>query len=299
MVEVKEGDPDFEKCDEADCPTKATSEEFDACMRSLTCRMDCMFEMGCKPCDGCCQPATCGDDVVNTSINASNVVAQEECDDSKDDTCNNCFRDRRVFVTSKSYCGNMNPRDDKENCIATDDVQKTFGKTLVERGDARCQELAGSANLPNPATMKAWLSVNAMDQPAARFSAATNGFSGRYMMMRKEPVGEILVAEGWEGLVDGLDLPDEVKGLEFDEMGEPRASVTVWTNTNADGSSGPKHCKEWTNIGNESGGFGRTDITDLPNSEWTTALNADVVASATCSTPNRLYCFEDPDPPAP
>lgn len=220
----------------------------------------------------------------------------EECDDGNDDGddgCRNCFRDRRVFVTSERYCGNMN-EDNSGACDGTPNV--VMGKDSAMRGDARCQALAMAANVSNPDKqilnpdkMKAWLSKGAGDQPAVRFSAATKGkeFAGRYVMVKADNSLEV-VAYGWEGLIGVNDMNTLEHAINLDEKGVGPLAVTVWTNVNANGTSASEnHCESWTEATTMIyGGYGTTEA---KNEQWTAAQ-----MPATCNNANRLYCFEDP-----
>ncbi len=282
-----------EDCDKTSCLADEFQDTFNTCMRGLTCKMSCEFRAReCTPCDGCCKNATCGDGVVNTPMDTG---VEEECDGEAGcaDDCR--FERRRVFVTSQAYCGDMAIYD-QSNCMGNGG-----GLTGVERGDARCRELATAANelnpdkqILNPDKMKAWLSTTNADHPAMRFSGATEGFAGRYVMVKKnvdQSFEEILVAYGWAGLIDGLDVPDDkMTGIDINEKGVQLDMVqTVWTNVKADGtSSGSDHCNGWNAVAGDpkpKGGYGYTDVV---NAEWTAA------GAENCSNAKRLYCFEDP-----
>ncbi len=240
-------------------------------------------------CTNACLMAKCGDGIVHIGV--------EECDDDKDDRCLNCFLDRRVFATSVEYCGNMNPKD-KSICIVSDSGLETMGKMGVARGDARCNELAKSATPPLEMgkKMKAWLSTNGEDQPAARFKAATSGFEGRYVMFEKDgdAFKKVVVAYGWIGLisVNDMSMATLEKGINIDEMGAATPG-TVWTNVKADGTvASDQHCTEWGAPGTMiKGAYG---LTEVKNTQWTVV--GDPVGVESCSNAKRLYCFEDPAP---
>jgi cysteine-rich repeat protein len=215
-----------------------------------------------------CKLAVCGDGIVQTG--------EEECDDGNQtdvgDACpNSCFLDRRVFLTSKIYCGNMNGYADSAcNGDALDD-----GIVGVARGDARCNELLTARK---GFTFKAWLSDAMLSSPSARFKASTDGFGGRYILVNKSTA----VAKGWAGFVMGATV-----AINITEAGVPPPNPgRVWTNTTAEGKlSTGAHCVGWTKTEGQAGN-GKTDgVGDA----WT-----DNPAAYECFSPGRLYCFEDP-----
>lgn len=215
-----------------------------------------------------CKLAVCGDGIVQTG--------EEECDDGNQtdvgDGCpNSCFLDRRVFLTSKIYCGNMNGYAETAcNGDALDD-----GIVGVARGDARCNELLTARE---GFTFKAWLSDAMLSSPFARFKASTDGFGGRYILVNKSTA----VANGWAGFVKGATV-----AINITEAGVPPPNPgRVWTNTTAEGKlSTGAHCVGWTKTEGQAGN-GKTDgVGDA----WT-----DNPAAYECLSPGRLYCFEDP-----
>lgn len=212
----------------------------------------------------------CGDGVVDT-------MDGEECDGGNE--CWNCLLDRRVFVTSAFYCGDMGIFNN--GCTSN-------GKGMgVARGDARCNEVAKSAKPPLGKKMKAWLSTGAGDQPDKRFNAAAAGkkFEGRYVMVKADKT-EVVVAYGWAGLIGG-----ELKhAINIDENGLQHMDGTAWTNTTTLGevSDAIDSCGAWGSpSSNDNGRFGKIAMTDQ---QWTAA------GAENCSNAKRLYCFEDPDP---
>ena len=147
--------------------------------------------------------------------------------------------------------------------------------------DAKCQSLADAAGLSG--IFKAWLS-DGNQSPDTRFSF----FSGPW---RLPP-----------NAVDGGDLPPVVATdledlttcgatclkhpINRTETGEIlQGSITVWTNTLADGTASTASCAGWTSsdIGN-TGLFGDASQAD---SKWT-----NTTATFGCNSALSLYCFE-------
>lgn len=280
-----------EACDATHCKDKATDVEFEKCMRSLVCKMNCSFlEKTCTPCEGCCQPATCGDGVENTSSKSA-AAASEECDDGNDDEddgCRKCFLDRRVFVTDAVYCGDLGEYLDG---VCKGNSSKEVG---VERGDERCREAAESAvpMIGDVGNMKSWLSVGDEDQPANRFNAANkeNLFAGRYVMVGEQAL--TTVAYGWDGLtaVNDMMAVELVNAIVIDQAGAKlETAAAAWTSTTTLGVTTAATCGEWASTDGQ-GGYGRV-LESVKGEIWT--YNSDV----DCSFPARLYCFEDPPAP--
>ena len=225
---------------------------------------------------GCKLARSCGDGQIDDDYG-------EECDGEPGCAIDCRFERRRVFVTSQVYCGDMGTFSNACN--------KDGGELLgVARGDARCQELAKAAGFPTWDKMKVWLSSDDTDQPKNRFNAAAKGkeFGGLYVMVDAQDV-EILVAQGWTGLVDGmLDTPDMNGGINVDEYGAFVPEATVWTNvkTNGELTGADSDCMQWANSTTmATGGCGRTSAKDT---QWT------AFQALLCLSPSRLYCFEDP-----
>lgn len=234
-------------------------------------------------CEAGCTKPICGDKITN-------YFFDEECEEGDLD-CSGCRRvRRRVFVTSRLYCGNLGEYDPvMKECgeyKRNDDEAGGIG-----RGDERCRQLALNAVPPieNAKSMKAWLSHGTTDKqdPKGRFSAAKGEtFVGWYVMVRGE--NEVLVARGWNDLIDGaLENP-----IRVNEAGATIVKILqVWTNTNYDGLPLKNNCGAWASKETDiQGGHG---LVSKINLEWSNSALRD------CNAPARLYCFEDPDPPAP
>lgn len=203
--------------------------------------------------DGCpttCEFAYCGDGFVQLEV--------EECDDSNEDDedgCDqSCVRTRRVFLTSKSYEGDI-------------------GGLLF--ADKECEIRATLGGLERPDRFKAWLS-DSRESPATRFHHSP----GRY-----ELLDGTKVADSWDDLTDGS-IAAPILINEFGELYDP---ITVLTNTRPDGTSGSAEfsCEDWTTGDFESevwkGFSGHT------NYEWTDSA---VYNPSFCGISARLYCFE-------
>ena len=209
-------------------------------------------------CEAECRVPACGD-------GTQNGEAGEACDDKNQEDGDGCSGDckaveRKVFVTSVAYNGNMKSDDKPEELM---------GLALA---DARCQQLAQAAGLPG--TFKAWLSTTDTS-PSKRFDTR---FAGLYRLTSADAA---IVAKGWKGLTSGTLL----HAIDADESGA-MIQQNVWTNTLPDGTSASmEHCSSWTDNGDASTTIGKSSATDH---SWTNSL-----PGQTCSGLNRLYCFED------
>jgi cysteine-rich repeat protein len=197
-----------------------------------------------------------------------NEVAGEACDDGNEEDGDGCAGDcgaeeRRVFVTSVQYLGDMNYGMENEDML-----------TGLALADARCAGLAAAAG--ELGSYKAWLS-SGEGWPTMRFDT---GFVGKY---RLRSAGYPVVAEGWGDLVDGalqhaVDADEAGNVIEF--------AKNVWTNTKADGTAASAlDCMGWT-------------VKDLTTTTIGTASAADnawteLLAGPACSDTRRLYCFQD------
>jgi cysteine-rich repeat protein len=212
-------------------------------------------------CETYCQPAICGDGILNP-------LAGEACDDSNaisgDGCADDCaFTERRVFVSSITVHGDFDSN--------LDNTAQLLGLDLA---DARCNALADDAGLAG--TYKAWLS-DSQTSPKDRFDTT---FTGRYILLDG---GYSIIATGWADLTDGT-LAHE---LEVDENGEVVWGELMWTNTGTDGARlSDSHCNGWTSrLASDSTAVGVSGHTDA---DWT-----DAVANS-CAGVLRFYCFEDP-----
>jgi cysteine-rich repeat protein len=177
---------------------------------------------GSDACLGDCQPATCGDGVV--------WVGVEQCDDADDDdldACGDCTEQRKVFVTSEQFMGDLGG---------------------VSGADLRCMVEASAAGLPGE--FRAWISAPGED---AFVRIGGQDFAGRYVL-----VDGTFVSHGGDDLIDGeLHHP-----IDRDPFGGP-AFALVWTGTDASGASSdyPETCFGWQEFlsagrAGESHGFG-------------------------------------------
>jgi len=137
--------------------------------------------------------------------------------------------------------------------------------------DASCQSLADAAGLSG--TYKAWLSdstTNVRD----RFTQAT----GPYVR-----VDGARIADDWADLTNNPTVSPLQANINVDETGST-VSAQVWTGSTFNGGSFGLDCLDWSSNNSadraRSGNVNRTDL------GWTS------IASPTCNTANRLYCFQ-------
>ncbi len=192
-----------------------------------------------------------------------------------------------VFVTSKAYPGNLVIKDPQE-------------QSGLRGADEICRGLAADALLPQSELFMAWLS-DGDDSPATRFVPAENGAAVRPYAL----LDGTLIAADWFELADGV-IENRINLTELWLVNNGEGdNVTVnfeevWTNTSPHGESlGPgQSCGEWESASaDDAGRFGVTgdDGPDVPEGEGDKigALWSQL-GSHTCSTPRRLYCFEQP-----
>lgn len=197
-----------------------------------------------------CILAACGDGFVHDG--------KEECDDGNlvpEDGCHQCYRTRKVFVTSDTYR-----------------ADQFMGLVGV---DQRCRSLAAQAGLPNSPSFKAWISDSTTSPDQRLFRGR-----GRY-----ELVNGLLVADDWDDLLtNGPENPIVV------DQNSQTHETGVWTGSNPDGTAaeGSDHCADWT-----SQDFGHTGFwgaSTETTADWTLA---DVPWNPNdCGAPRALYCFE-------
>ncbi|PJF20746.1 MAG: hypothetical protein CUN56_14610, partial [Phototrophicales bacterium] len=121
-----------------------------------------------------------------------------------------CAADKYVFVTSKTYDGNLG------GVLGADNI---------------CQALADRANLPG--RYLAWLSDNT-GSPSTRFNRALTNY---------KLTDGTTIANGWSDLTDGT-IDNQ---LVVDENGNTLPNAAIWSNTAGDGYPvGNLHCKNWT-----------------------------------------------------
>lgn len=162
---------------------------------------------------------------------------------------------RRTFVTSTSYSANQSG--------GTGDF------------DSACQVRATAGNLGG--TWISWTS-----------GASDNIFDRLYH--HQVPIrllNNTTVADNWADLIDGaIQSP-----INFNELGVPDNSGTVWTGTDGGGISTGSNCANWDS---SYGGYsGTSGVTDNAGGGWTN------IRVQTCSNAYKLYCFEQGGPAVP
>jgi hypothetical protein len=193
----------------------------------------------------------CGDGLVQPG---------EECDDPGDLHCFNCYRDRRVFVTSEG-------------------VQGDWAAAGI---DAWCNHLAAKAGLitDNQPRFKTWASTS-MGSAADRLFHSP----GRYVM-----VNDLVFAESWDDLVAG----NLLNPLNVDENSQTR-DYPVWTGTAPDGSAvvadDLDFCTDWTDDAFTK--YAHYGYSWRIDSDWT-LYDDQPVNPTVCGAWGSLYCFESP-----
>ncbi len=185
--------------------------------------------------DGCsnaCTLPVCGD---------GTIQASEQCDDGNTENGDGCsatcqLEQLRVFVTSKSYTGNLGG---------------------LAGADEECQVLADNVDLGG--TWMAWLSTS------------ESGPNDRFITKGTVPYTRLdrttIIANDWDELVQGPLL----HAIAFDENGINGGQNRVWTNTNNDGTprDSDKECHDWASEADE-GNHGNRTKTD---EKWTFESN--------------------------
>ena len=196
--------------------------------------------------------AVCGDGL---------VAGEEECDDPGDTACFNCVRDRLVFVTSKF------------------DFRGDFS-LAPQSLDYWCNHLAAAAGLlpvGQKGRFKPWISTS-----EASAAERLDHSKGRYVLRNG-----LVFALSWDALVAG----EILNALNVDENSQTR-QVTVWTDTNPDGSAMPgEHCNDWTSdSGDLLASYGESFALD---GNWTLSVG-EATNPDYCGGESALYCFESP-----
>ena len=177
-----------------------------------------------------------------------------------DVNCSDASADKRVFVSSVLYTGNLGG---------------------LAGADAKCQGLADSAGLCG--TFKAWLS-DATADAAARLTHAT----GNYVRTDGQ-----IVASGWAGLVSGtiqhaINLTEANGAAPVGTVKCGGTTITpVWTGSTTAGANVMNgSCSNWASSGSGPGGiFGNADAT---NAAWTAMCQI----VAVCQSTAAIYCVE-------
>jgi len=168
---------------------------------------------------------------------------------------------RLAFVTSAQGTGDLGSWDEAGPA------------TGLAAGDAICQSLATTADLPNASSFKAWLSSDAVD--------AVDRFDHDGPWMRLD---RVRVADDLAGLTDGF----LNTAIALTDTGEYLGLEGVWTGTDETGAAAGNNCENWT-TGSlpDSGRYGIADSADL---RWSTYLSTDVACDYQFY---RLYCLQD------
>ncbi|MGB1014521.1 MAG: hypothetical protein ACPG4T_10340 [Nannocystaceae bacterium] len=249
-------DPNYEACDDANDSNQ------DACTNECQAAAcgDGLLHVGYEACDdgnddntdaclSTCEYPSCGDGFVQ---------AGEECDGQAN--CNeSCIRDRYVFVTKKTHDGNF----------------KSSGMLSgIEVAHSICRARAIAAGIKSDADVLAWLS-DTTTSPAERFFRSP----GRYVL-----TDGTVVANSWDDLTDGtLEHP-----INLSEEGESPDSVSIWSNTAADGTLlSDQTCENWSSSSDDI--YSRVGSRNEFTSEWT---NREPPLAIPCSVTFSIYCFE-------
>lgn len=133
-----------------------------------------------------------------------------------------------------------------------------------------CSTSASDAGLPNSSAYRPWLSDDS-SSPSLEFDTM---YSGRYVTL-----DGTIVAEGWQGLIDGM-LDN---AIHLDEYGEEILYSIVWTATETDGTlDEAAPCDNFQSLGGVAAG-GAAYAT---NQDWTQT------GPLGCDDSLGLYCFE-------
>ncbi len=173
------------------------------------------------------------------------------------------------------------PAQKKEDQPVADTAKKVFVTRALFTGklgglagaDAKCATAAAAAGLPG--TFLAYLSTDTV-AAATRVTGAGPWSNAK---------GKLIFDGGasrWAGFPKA--------GLEIDETGgqvygyEDGGSGTYWTGSDAQGVSGPDHCKAWTEEQNSYGVVGTKSTT---GAAWVNSGRID------CSRKQSLICFQN------
>jgi len=176
---------------------------------------------------------------------------------AKEETLTELFAANLVFVTKGTYTGNLGG---------------------LGGADAICRTSATDAGLGG--NFRAWLSVffsgpDDTETPTTRFNVLP---LGPYFMLNGD-----IVADNFADLLDGS--INSFITISEDGVFVPFPG-SVWTGTRTFGSADSDDCDNWTT---DSGAvLGRSGTVDEIDSRWT----FNTAAIIDCSTPLRLYCFQ-------
>ena len=224
---------------------------------------------GCTP--DCTLAARCGDgnidigfeecDLGDLNGSGSGVDGEAAC------TAGCRWVGRLVFVSSEAYSGSLGG---------------------ISGGDLKCRTLAMAAGIQNASSFRAWLS-DSSSSPATRFKSL-DVLDVPYIL----PDGRMLAAD----FNELIDLGPRT-GISVTEMAQVVFEQPVWTNTTAFGEvfSATNHCSEWTaeTIEQKSRfGINALELEDGPLWDtWHADRYWTSYSTLSCTTPRRLYCFED------
>ncbi|MCL4754127.1 MAG: DUF1554 domain-containing protein [Myxococcales bacterium] len=170
-----------------------------------------------------------------------------------------CARNKRVFVTSTTWNGNMVAAGGLPNGL--------------EAADKLCQN-AGSAL---GGSWRAYLSGKGSNNLATNAIDRIIDVSPWYLLD-----GTSLAFPSKQSLTTGPTVPVKIdEKLKVYDVSEP--AKWVWTGTAANGTQSSERCGEWANQSTMLGRYGTLMATDAT---WVT-LNTHY-----CSDIGRLYCFE-------
>lgn len=158
----------------------------------------------------------CGNDIVEGS---------EECDNSFDDSCVNCKKARKVFLSEKTYQGSE-----------------------LSKADDICNELASENNIKSTCPFKAFLSKNTEEDAIDNVCHEDN----LYVKLNNQ-----IVAYNCEDLTNGtINTP-----INMTETESYLENVSVWTGSDEYGTWYLHTCQNWSK--NDRGVIGNSSETDL------------------------------------
>jgi hypothetical protein len=187
---------------------------------------------------------------------------------------------RRVFITSEAFKGNL--------IVAAADIRNKYSPDCdefiptngLEAADAICNCLAKIALLPG--NYKAWLSTNASNSPASRFTQSTIPYG---------TVDDSFIAYDWVDLTNltvdkgTFYLRNQIDKTEKGETVSDYAFTNVAPNG---GSISPNDdCSDWTSSSSSKNGV--VGYCPSQDKDWT---NWSGIGASLCGQDYRLYCFQ-------